>query len=299
MPEDFAETLLDLEMEVIENETPPISSIKSLLGLYVNAVEYYESIQNKRFLIYKNKINELLSRPNIILVLNSSPDEQKKFEAKCNAEFLKSDKPSHSFHFLSPPTLSHRQSEKPRIFDLSSTQFTKDEKIKNHDLQVFLLSQSQNSKEKAENMLKNEKSCFKQMDTIIQKEIDSQEKSLLDRIETRKRTVSLFEKREDDFVWRVGGVMVEGGKKVGEGREEEGGKKEGGGKRVEGGKEEGQARIGGVRREEEENLEKYNKEIERLKMSLKNKENSLLIKNILARKEKEREEMIRKKKGNN
>jgi hypothetical protein len=299
-------------------------------------------------------------------VLNAPPEEQKKFENKPQIEkreafgrenkdsfsSLKPDKLSYSFHFSSPtPQSTHRLSEKPKIFDMSSVPNTKSEKIKHHDLQVFLLSQNENNKEKAQNILKKEKNCFKQMDSLIQREIDLQEKSLLDRIEFRKRTISLFDKREEELNWKPGEWL----KNVGDnGRKDNRGMSElaqlwpndrciteeclkNNGKNINGaiselpqrwikdrglaeeclknvaadvGKKDLPREAHKLPKDRENNekqgarevqalVEKYDKEIEKLRMSLKNKESSLLIKNILARKEKEREELIKEKQGKN
>lgn len=66
--DNFAENLLNLELD-IEQPIVSISSIYKLLQLYANGVEYYESIKSNRYLIFQDKIKNLLLKPNVIEAL--------------------------------------------------------------------------------------------------------------------------------------------------------------------------------------------------------------------------------------
>lgn len=76
LPENFAEKLIDLETQIgFDLTVPLVSSLMQLYSVWSNqsAIEYYESIQDKRYLHYKDRLQTLLSRKDVLAVL-SGPD---------------------------------------------------------------------------------------------------------------------------------------------------------------------------------------------------------------------------------
>lgn len=67
--DNFAEDLLNLELDM-EQPTVDVKNVHRLLELYANGVEYYESIKSNRYLIFQNKMKNLLLKPNVIDALN-------------------------------------------------------------------------------------------------------------------------------------------------------------------------------------------------------------------------------------
>jgi hypothetical protein len=54
LPGNFAEDILYLEME-LDQEDVPIATISRLLELYSAGVEYFESINSNRYVVFKTK----------------------------------------------------------------------------------------------------------------------------------------------------------------------------------------------------------------------------------------------------
>lgn len=74
LPEDFADQVLELEMKV--DCQPSIEALRQLLELYSQAIEYYESKKNKKYLYYQERMKNLLVRQEKLLeaqVCPSSP----------------------------------------------------------------------------------------------------------------------------------------------------------------------------------------------------------------------------------
>lgn len=74
--ESFAQEVLDLEIDTNLNCT--LSNIKALMELYTFAIEHYESIKNCKYLYYQERMQKLLSRPEVLKAL--SPPEEKPLE---------------------------------------------------------------------------------------------------------------------------------------------------------------------------------------------------------------------------
>ncbi|OMJ84710.1 hypothetical protein SteCoe_14099 [Stentor coeruleus] len=70
LPEDFAEQLLELEMQVDKN--CEIDTIKALVDLYSNAIEYYENTKDTKYHAYKKRLHSLLLREDVQKVLNAT-----------------------------------------------------------------------------------------------------------------------------------------------------------------------------------------------------------------------------------
>ncbi len=58
---------MDIELQEID-----INQVTKLLQLYDIAIEYYESIQNERYLILKNKTQSLLLKQNVNKAMHSA-----------------------------------------------------------------------------------------------------------------------------------------------------------------------------------------------------------------------------------
>lgn len=79
LPKNFAQRVLDLETDIEIGEFD-ISSVDTLLELYSDAVEYYNSRVDKRYLSYETKMQNLIVRPEIMMLMsgqnpNSSGDD--------------------------------------------------------------------------------------------------------------------------------------------------------------------------------------------------------------------------------
>lgn len=64
LPPNFAQELLHHELE-IESDTFTMQTVIQLLQLYRLGVEYYESIKDDKYLIFKNKSQSLLLRESV------------------------------------------------------------------------------------------------------------------------------------------------------------------------------------------------------------------------------------------
>ena len=77
LPRNYADDLLNLELEIEEIDPPTLPQVKKLLELYIIGVEYHEAIHSQRYLIFKNKINILMSKPKILEILNEEQSREK------------------------------------------------------------------------------------------------------------------------------------------------------------------------------------------------------------------------------
>ncbi|CAD8198603.1 unnamed protein product [Paramecium octaurelia] len=66
LPKNFADQILNLEMEIELNEQVQIELIQDLISLYMEGVEYYESIKDRRHLYFQRKLNALMLKPTFI-----------------------------------------------------------------------------------------------------------------------------------------------------------------------------------------------------------------------------------------
>ncbi|CAD8121776.1 unnamed protein product [Paramecium sonneborni] len=60
LPQDFAEQVLKLEMDIDLNEQTQHDQLQQLISLYMVGVEYYESIKDKRQFFFQKKLNALI-----------------------------------------------------------------------------------------------------------------------------------------------------------------------------------------------------------------------------------------------
>ncbi|KAM3130227.1 hypothetical protein pb186bvf_017622 [Paramecium bursaria] len=75
LPEYFAENILFLEMEV-ESNNVTIENVNQLIELYRIGVEYFESIKSDKFLIFKNKTQQLLLKQCVNQCMNDAYQQQ-------------------------------------------------------------------------------------------------------------------------------------------------------------------------------------------------------------------------------
>lgn len=71
---EFAQLMLDQEIEF--NFSPSLSSLQSLTSIYTEAIEFYESHKNPKFLHYKSKLQDLLSHPSVQTLLHPQDQPQ-------------------------------------------------------------------------------------------------------------------------------------------------------------------------------------------------------------------------------
>ena len=81
-----------LDLEINFNFSNSFKNLNSLIQLYSQAIEYYESIQSPKFKYYSSKLSGLLRRPEAISLLNerNSPRSQNRpqylfFDRSCNS----------------------------------------------------------------------------------------------------------------------------------------------------------------------------------------------------------------------
>jgi hypothetical protein len=64
LPNDFAQQILDNEIEFKLNDNPSNQTLCNLITLYSLGVEYYESIKSYKYLYFKQKMSEIFTTPN-------------------------------------------------------------------------------------------------------------------------------------------------------------------------------------------------------------------------------------------
>ena len=67
LPKNFAQQVLDLEGEIDFN--CELSTVKRLIELYTAAIEFYEAVQNNKYLHYKDRLQALFSRNDVLELL--------------------------------------------------------------------------------------------------------------------------------------------------------------------------------------------------------------------------------------
>ena len=78
LPDNFAQNVLELE-ELAASQVD-ISILNRLMGLYSQAIEFYESQKDKKFKHYLSRMRILMSRPEVLALLNQpqiSPAKKK------------------------------------------------------------------------------------------------------------------------------------------------------------------------------------------------------------------------------
>lgn len=82
LPSDFAAELLETELNL--DSHCDIEHVQQLVGLYQQAIEYYEFIQDQRYSDFTRRLQRVLSRPDVrsVLVANAPKPKAKKPRAK-------------------------------------------------------------------------------------------------------------------------------------------------------------------------------------------------------------------------
>lgn len=71
LPNDFATKILDMELKIQHN--CKLDDINTLVTLYSSAIEFYESIHDNSYLSYQTRLHEILTRKEVLAVLNPKP----------------------------------------------------------------------------------------------------------------------------------------------------------------------------------------------------------------------------------
>lgn len=85
MPKQFAEKVLELELE-IEHGTFTLKQIQRLMALYSKAVEYYNGKSDGKYLYYQDKIQNLITRPKVLDMLSQKEAEPTSEPAAAKSE---------------------------------------------------------------------------------------------------------------------------------------------------------------------------------------------------------------------
>ncbi|KAL4442151.1 hypothetical protein ABPG74_009169 [Tetrahymena malaccensis] len=173
LPPRFAEQLLFLEMEM-EQEIVDLSSVKKLLELYANAIEYYESIKSDKYFIFKNKTQSLLLKPNV-----SSAMIREQMQNKQKQDMLKGKKDDQT----KIPKLDNNLKVKEELNPPIALQ----QQQKEHNLKVQYIN-AQDSQENAKILLCQHKQEQNYTKNIINGEIKNQTNEVLKRLEQRRKS---------------------------------------------------------------------------------------------------------------
>ncbi|OMJ95848.1 hypothetical protein SteCoe_566 [Stentor coeruleus] len=74
LPRNFAEKLLEMETQLAFNMS--VELISSLMQLYSSAIEYYESVHDKKYLHYKERLTSLLARQDVLEILSKGNNKK-------------------------------------------------------------------------------------------------------------------------------------------------------------------------------------------------------------------------------
>ena len=70
LPKDFAEKLLESEIEYKLSDSPSKDTVKNLIELYSIGVEYFESIRSHKYLYFQLKMNEIFTTAATMAAIN-------------------------------------------------------------------------------------------------------------------------------------------------------------------------------------------------------------------------------------
>lgn len=84
LDENFFEKLLDLELKIKRDFD--MNTLQSLVSCYSNAIEYYESNEDPRFRDYENRLNNLLSQPDILKKMRQQPMKDSNINSSLNSK---------------------------------------------------------------------------------------------------------------------------------------------------------------------------------------------------------------------
>ncbi|OMJ76494.1 hypothetical protein SteCoe_24116 [Stentor coeruleus] len=86
LPKDFAEQVLRLEISVDVDSS--MEALKSLLELYSQAIEYYESIRDQKYKYYQDRMMELFHKQNNLLLAESPPPHTARSNSHMTSDLL-------------------------------------------------------------------------------------------------------------------------------------------------------------------------------------------------------------------
>ncbi|CAK89782.1 unnamed protein product (macronuclear) [Paramecium tetraurelia] len=86
--DNFAEELFNLEMDV-ESDDVQMDTIMKLINLYKEAVEYFEAIHSNKYLIFKNKIQNLFAKKNVMNAMKMNQKKSPTLEVKQKLQQIK------------------------------------------------------------------------------------------------------------------------------------------------------------------------------------------------------------------
>lgn len=73
LPNNYADMLLNCEIEVELNDVVPQHIVMEILQLYSKGMEYFESIHSYKYMYFQRKMNALMRSPKIINSVSSDP----------------------------------------------------------------------------------------------------------------------------------------------------------------------------------------------------------------------------------
>lgn len=88
LPKDFAENVLDLEL-AIDSSDICLEKINQLLFLYSQAVEYYNGLNDEKYMRYEARIQNMFVRPEVLNLMNKASKDPEKFKKKEEEELRK------------------------------------------------------------------------------------------------------------------------------------------------------------------------------------------------------------------
>lgn len=71
LPDNFADQVMDLEIEITKNDVS-IDTVNQLMSLYSQAIDYYCSIQDNKYLYFKKKLQLIMQAPQCISAMDKA-----------------------------------------------------------------------------------------------------------------------------------------------------------------------------------------------------------------------------------
>ena len=98
LPKNFAQQVLDLEGEIDFN--CELSTVKRLIELYTAAIEFYEAVQNNKYLHYQRRLQQLLDNTEIQSLLDDSLVKKPRFFSPPHSHIKKTAQKVVEHHFV-------------------------------------------------------------------------------------------------------------------------------------------------------------------------------------------------------
>jgi len=71
LPDNFADQVMDLEIEITKNDVS-IDTVNQLMSLYSQAIDYYCSIEDNKYLYFKKKLQLIMQAPQCIVAMDKA-----------------------------------------------------------------------------------------------------------------------------------------------------------------------------------------------------------------------------------